>query len=143
MWIDRRGLSKETFRSQRTINFIGAHLHIFLPALPSLLPGVIPGFLRPLEEVDRAHDIGGHEDLWVGDTAVHMRLSCEVDDVVGVVVRDELRHQLFITDISVNKDMPFIVLQILQIFQVTGIGQRIKVDNLDVRVLLQHVVNEG
>lgn len=142
MWIDRRGLSKETFRSQCTINFIRAHLDILLTFLPCLLSGIIPGFLRPLEQIHGAHHIGSHEDLRVGDAAVHVGLCRKVDDVVGIIVRDELCDELFITDITVNKDVSWVILQIFQVFQVTGIGESIKVDDFDVSVAVEHIVYE-
>ena len=72
-----------------------------------------------------------------------MGLGCKIDDIVGIVVRDELCDELFITDITVNKDMARIIFQILQILQVTGIGQGIQIYYLDVCVAIEHVVDEG
>ena len=141
--IDGRGLGEEAGGAQGAVDLVGADLDILFALLPGLLSRVVPGVLRPLKEVHRAHHIGGHKDLGVCDGAVYMGLRREVDDVVRVILPDERRHKLLVADIAVDKEVPGVVLDILQILQIAGIGQGVQIDDANVRVLFQHIVDKG
>ena len=143
MGVDGRGLGEEAGGAKRAVDLVGADLDELLALLPGLLSGVIPGVLCPLQEIHRAHHIGGHKDLGVGDGAVHMGLRREVDDEIRVILPDERRHQLLVADIAVDKDVPLVVLDILQVLQIAGIGQGVQIDDANVRILFQHVVDKG
>ena len=71
-----------------------------------------------------------------------MRLRCEVDDIIRIVVSDELCNELNVTDISVNKDVARIILKIFEILQVSGISQCIQVDDSNIRLAVKHVVDK-
>lgn len=72
-----------------------------------------------------------------------MGLRREVDDEIRVILPDEGRHKLLVADIAVDKDVPLVVLDILQVLQVAGIGQGVQIDDANVRVLFQHIVDKG
>lgn len=143
MGVDGRGFGEETGGAQGAVDLVGADLDKLLSLLPGLLPGVVPGVLGPLQEVHRAHHIGGHEDLGVCDGAVHMGLRRKVDDEIRVILPDERGHKLLVADIAVDKDVPLVVLDVLQVLQIAGIGQGIQVDDANVRILFQHIVDKG
>ncbi len=51
-------------------------------------------------------------------------------------------HQLTVTDITLHKGMPRCIGQIFQVIQRSGIGQRIQVHNMHIRIGLQHMTHE-
>lgn len=143
MGIDGRGFSEKAGRAQCAVYLIGAHLNILFALFPCLLPGIVPGVLRPLQKVYGAHDVRGHEDLRIRDGAIHMGFGSKVDDVIGIIIGNELCHEFLVADIPVDKDVPRVILQILQILQVSGVCQGVQVDDANVGVFVQHIVNEG
>lgn len=143
MRVYRSSLGKEACGTQRAVYLVRADLHVLFTGLPGLLAGVVPGLFRPLQQVDRTHDVRGHEDLRVRDAAVDVRLRREIYDVIRIVLRNEPRDQFFVADIAVDEHMPLIALDVLQILKVARIRERVKIDDPDVRILLKHVVNES
>ena len=53
----------------------------------------------------RAHDIRLQENSGILNRAVNMTFSCEIDQIIEVVLLEELSHQLFIADITLDKDV--------------------------------------
>ena len=66
----------------------------------------------------------------------------EIDHVVKIILFKESCHQVFVADIALHKDVPGIVFYAFEVFQVSGIGERVKIDQENVLILLQHVIHE-
>ena len=71
-----------------------------------------------------------------------MRFCGKIDHVVKIVLLEKSGNQLFVADIALHKDVPGITFYAFEIFQVAGIGERVKIDQENVLILLQHVIHE-
>ena len=45
-----------------------------------------------------------YEDLRIRDTAIHMTLRREGDDIIEIILGKQVFHQYFVTDISLYED---------------------------------------
>ena len=59
-----------------------------------------------------------------------MALGSEMDDAIHLVVLHQFQHQVEITDITLNKSIVRLVLDVLEVSQVTSVCQLIKVDDV-------------
>ena len=69
------------------------------------------------------HDTYGmpiNKNFRVADAAVNVTFGSKVDDVIRVIFGDQVSDKSLIADITLNKDMAGIVLDIFQVFQVAG-----------------------
>jgi len=139
---ERSRLREIPFLAERAVHLIRGHLQILAAGLPGAVLRVIPGLLAALQQIDRAHHIGLDKDFRIVDGAVHMGFRREVDDAFRIVFLQQGADQGGVADIALHKHMAGILLNPLQILQIAGIGQFVQIDNLDVRMLLQHVVHE-
>ena len=71
-----------------------------------------------------------------------MGLCSKIDDIVRIIFLQKICNQFLIADISLHEDMTRIILNLLQILQVSCISQLIQVDDLDVLILLEHVIDK-
>jgi len=65
-----------------------------------------------------------------------------VNDGFNRILLEEAGQQLLIGNVTAKKKVLLIALQSLQVFKIAGIGERIKVDELIVRVGAAHVMDE-
>ena len=71
-----------------------------------------------------------------------MRFSGKIDYGVDLVLTENLIQQDTVGDVPLNEQVPLRVREVFQVLQAAGISQRVEVDDIDVRVLLQQVVDE-
>src|SRR5665648_60264 len=101
-----------------------------------------PSFLGHIEKIHGAQDIGRDKNIRVCDTSVHMTLSCKVNNIGNLVLIKQCLQGFLIANIGLYKGIVWIALDADQVFKISGIGQLVKIDDLDILVLLQHVKNE-
>lgn len=97
------------------------------------MPGgglALPIELGGLKERKGTHDIGASKGEGVLDTAVDMTLGCKVDDAIDLLVLHQLVEGFEVADIHLDKLIVGATLDILQVGEVAGIGELIKIDNL-------------
>src|SRR5262245_9558053 len=88
-----------------------------------------------------ADNVGLDEFTRPVDGAVDMTLSGKIDDGAGTVLGEQSVDQRCFADVSTHKNMPFIILQTRQIFQIACIGELVEIDDKLV-VVRQPVKNE-
>ena len=71
-----------------------------------------------------------------------MAFRGEVHHVIDVVLVKQTLNRLFVANVRLNKDIIRVVFHALQVFQITGIGQLVHIDDLDVAVFVQHINHE-
>ena len=62
-----------------------------------------------VEQVLRAEDVDGEEELRVLDGTVHMTLRSEVDHIVDVVLRKEFVCQFAVSDVAFDEEATLVV----------------------------------
>lgn len=133
--VDGSLFGKEQVRSvqrQVAVDFVGRNLVI---TLDTVLPASV-------HHDSSTQNVGLEEDLWVLDRAVYMRLSCKVDNDVGLFFLEELVHALTVADVQLDKSEVRIVHHRFQCGQIAGIGQLVQTNNAVVWVCFQHMKNE-
>ena len=71
-----------------------------------------------------------------------MALCCKMYHAVNIILIKDLRDGCAVTDISFYKCIVRLILHILQILQVSSIGQAVHIDDADsVSIFTEHVVN--
>ena len=124
-----------------TVHLIGGNVKEFL----TLLEGAIrqlPGILCSVQHVQCSENICLNKNIRILDAAVHMALSCEMNNAVYIVLLEDLDHLLSVTDISFDKGIILFIFDILQILQIARVGQAVHVDDADsVAVFLEHIMN--
>ena len=116
-----------------TIDFVGAdveeaggvHAGVLLP----LLPGHVQQDLG-------AQDVGAYEDIGAVDAAVHVGLGGEVDDLRGMILGKDGLHGGAVGDVGLHEGVAGVACNLFDIVGVAGIRQRVKVDEMDVGILL-------
>ena len=142
MRIERSRLREITRSAERTVYLVSTYLNEFLSLFPGLLACIVPCILCTLEKVNGSQDIRGHEDLGACNGAVNMAFSREVDYEIRIVFCYERSRKLLITDVSVHENVPFITLDVLKVFKISGVRECIKVNDPDVGVFCKHVMDE-
>ena len=101
-----------------------------------LLRQALPVLLCCLEQAQSAHYVGMGKSEGILDAAVHMALCSQMDDTIHLLILHQLEHALKITDIHLDKPIVRLVLNILEVIQITRISKLIQIDNLIVRILV-------
>ena len=119
---------------QGAIDLIGGDVVEAL-AFPLLGEG-LPVELRGLQEGEGAHHVGLCEGEGVLDGAVHMALGGEMDDAVDMLVLHQLVNALEVADVHLDELVVGLALDILEVGEVTGIGEFVDVDDVVFGVLV-------
>lgn len=101
-----------------------------------LLGKAFPVELSRLEHGESTHDIGLGKGKGILDGAVDMTLRGEMDDAVDVLAAHEIGDSLKIADVGFDESIVGAVFDILQVGEVTGIGQFVDIENVIVGVLV-------
>ena len=102
-----------------------------------------PGLAGAIEHILCAQDIRLQEEARIGDTAVHMALGCKVDDIVNIIFPHDFLHQLAVANIAPDEGNVGALQLALDGSQVTGIGQGIEDNDLDVvAILTQNILHK-
>ena len=121
--------SRNTLRMshlQGTVNLISRDVVEAL-ALVSLRK-TFPVNLCRLEQRQGSHHVGLSESEWILDTSIYMALGSEMDDAIHLIVLHQLQHQVEITDITLNESIVRLVLDVLEVSQITSVSQLVEVD---------------
>ena len=109
---------------QRPVNLICGDM---IESLPLII--AIPHGLGRLEEGEGAHYVRLGEGERILDAAVHMALSCQMDDAIHFLLPHKGEHGFEIADIRLHETVIGFLLYVLEIRQVTRIGKFIYIDN--------------
>ena len=71
-----------------------------------------------------------------------MALGGKVDDKIRIILRHQFADQRAVADVALNEDVTLVVHNALEVLQIAGIGQLIKIHDADILILVQHVVYE-
>ena len=96
-------------------------------------------FAHGLQQAEGALDVGAQERLGVGDGVVVVGLGGVVHD--GVVARDDLIEQLCVADVA-HDELHAVGGKPGDVLGVAGVGQLVQDGDVDVRVVVHHVVHE-
>jgi hypothetical protein len=80
-----------------------------------------------LKQVEGTDDVRLDELAGPVDRTVHMALCGKVDDGTRLVLRQKRIDAVAVTDVATHENVPHIVLQRAQVFEVAGIGQLVEV----------------
>ena len=79
---------------------------------------------------------GLSESEWILDTSIYMALGSEMDDAIHLVVLHQLQHQVEITDVALNKSIVRLILDVLEVSQVTSVSQLVEIDDVILRIFV-------
>ena len=126
-----RFFSEEAAIVQRAIDLVRAHV---VEALP--FESAIPPFTGCVQQSHRAQHIGLNERQRIADAAIHVTFCGEMDDAIGLVLREDLHQPFRIADVALHEGVVRCVLHVAQVLQVPGVGERIQIDDPVVRVFV-------
>ena len=119
---------------QCTIHLIGRDVVETL-ALVTLWKA-LPVNLCRLEQRQGTHHVGLSEGEWILDTSIYVALGSEMDDAIHLVVLHQFQHQVEIADVALNESIVWLVLNVLEVSQVTSVCQLIEVDDVILRIFV-------
>src|SRR4030095_9485524 len=90
----------------------------------------------------RAQHVGPDEDFGAQDRAVDVALRSEVEDALDPVLLEQCLDPLPVPVVSADEDVPRVPLQVAQVLEVPGVGEKVEVDHRPVRALLAQVPDE-
>ena len=124
-----------------TVHLIGGNMKEFLALLESAIRQ-LPGVLCSVQHVQCSENVCLNKNVRILDAAVHMALSCEMNNAVYIVLLEDLDHLLSVADIGFDKGIILFIFDILQILQIARVGQAVHVDNADgVAIFLEHIMD--
>ena len=119
---------------QRAIYFVGGDV---IETFAFVFFGqAFPIEFRSLQQTQRSHHVGFGESERIFDTAVYVAFSRQMDDAIHLFVLHQLIKGLKIADVHFHELIVGLVFYILEIGQITCVGQFIQVDNLVVGILV-------
>lgn len=119
---------------QCTVNLIGRDVVETL-ALISLRK-TLPVNLCRLEQRQGTHHVGLSKSEWILDTSIYVALGSEMNDAIHLVVLHQLQHQVEITDITLYESIVRLVLNVLEVSQITCVSQLVEVDDVILRIFV-------
>jgi hypothetical protein len=125
----RRFFGEESFGTQRSVYFICRYV-----VEQFVFEIVFPERAADMEQTGGAHYVGTDKGQGIHDGAVYMAFGCEVDNCVEPILFEEGLDPGFIDDVSFLEGVVGSVPDIFEISQITGIGQRIEIDDMILRV---------
>ena len=96
-------------------------------------------FAHGLQQAEGALDVGAQERLGIGDGVIVVGLGGVVHD--GVVARDDAVQQPGVADVA-DDELHAVGGEPRDVLGVAGVGQLVQDGDVDVRVVLHHVVDE-
>ncbi len=121
-----------TVERQVAVDLIRRDLMVAVDAVPA----------AGVEQHARADDIRLQEDLRVLDGAVDMRLRCEVDDDIRLLLLKDAVDSLTIRDVRADELEVLLLHRRLERLKIARIRQLVDADDAVTRMLLEHVVDE-
>ena len=96
-----------------------------------------PVNLCRLEQRQGTHHVGMSESEWILDTSIYMTFGCEMDDAIHLVVLYQFQHQVKITDITLYESIVRLILDVLEVSQITCVSQLVEVDDVILRIFVR------
>ena len=118
---------------QGTINLIGRDVVETLALVT--LRKTLPVNLCSLKQRQGTHHVGLSEGERILDTSIYMALGSEMNDAIHLVVLHQLQHQVEIADITLNESIVRLILNVLEVSQITCVSQLVEVDDVILRNL--------
>ena len=94
-----------------------------------------------LQQAQGTHYVGTGKGERIFDAAVHVAFGGQVDDTVYVVLLHHFLHLVIVADVCLHEDIVFLVLDVFQVGQVTGIRQLVQIDDAVFRILVYEEAN--
>ena len=113
-------------RSKRPIDLIGGDVHKTKAFTLRALQRPVER-QRSLQQRKRAADVGAQKRLRPDNGPVYMALRRKVNHRPRPILLHQLRHQVLIADITLDKRVPFFARERRQVGRIAGIGQSIQV----------------
>ena len=113
---------------KRAVHLVGRDVVEALPFV--FLRERFPIELSCLKERQGAHYVGAREGERVFDTPVHVALGGKMDDAVHLFLLHKGVEAFEVADVHLDELVVRLVLYVLEVFQVAGVGQFVKVDDL-------------
>ena len=105
--------------------------------------GIEPMSAAGFEEVEGSVDVGGDEVSGAGDATINVRLGGEVHDVGDVMLADDAKDFCFVAKVNLLEDIAWVnAMDAIEIFEMTGIGEAIEIDELRDPRLVNDLPNE-
>src|SRR5262249_5366731 len=131
VWRQGRLFGEKPGGTQTAIDLVGGHLQEARHF--ELASGV--------EQDLRADDVGSHKGSGIHNAAIDMALGREVDDARNALGYD-LLNNVAVSDVAMDEAIARIAGDVLQIGQVSGIGEQVEIDDAYFRVRFKQVANE-
>ena len=120
-------------RGEGAVDFVGGDVEeaeLFLGRFFELTVVRAHGF----EQVEGADDVGLDEVFRTMDTAVDVRFGGEIDDGAGLVVGEEIHHEIEVADVAVDEHVTGVAIQRGEVLEIARVGKRVEVDDRLVRL---------
>src|SRR5690606_10549859 len=127
---------KEAFCAQCPVYLVSRNM---IEAMLIISP--LPGATGSVEQVHGADYVGHYKSRGVTDGPVYMRFSGQVNNSIRFFRFKKFADELSVDDIAFDKTVIRPILNILQVFEVAGIGELIQIDDLIIRVGVHHPTN--
>lgn len=124
---------------QGTVHLVGRDVVETLALV--FLRQTFPVHFGRLQQGKRTHHVRACKGERVLDAAVHVTLCRQVDDAVHVILLHHLLHLLVVADVRFHEHIVFLVLNVLQVCQVSRIRQLVQVDDAVFRILVHEEAN--
>ena len=136
---ERRSDSFRVIHLEGTIDFIRRDV---VEALAFVLFGeAFPIELRGLQQAQSSHHVRLRESERVLDGAIDMAFGSEVDDAIDLFVLHELVERVKVADVHFHELIVRLALDVLEVSEITRIGELVKIDNLVFRILVHEKAN--
>ena len=86
--------------------------------------------LSSLQERQSAHHIGAGKGEWVFDGAIHMALCSQMYDAIDLLILHQLIKGIKVADIHLHELVVGLILDVLEVSEITCIRELIKVDDV-------------
>lgn len=90
---------------------------------------IIPVATHGFEQVKGAYDVGLNKHTRPVNRTIHMAFGGEIDDGTWFGVGQQVGDEIAITDVAVDELVTRIAIKLLEVLEVTGVGQQVEVND--------------
>ena len=125
-----RGLGEESFRAERTEDFIRADVQESVRGSRFAVHG-LPGIAASLEEMEGAVDVGGDEVAGASDATIDMAFGSEVHDMRDFMLTDDAKDFVLIPQIDFFEHVTRMnAMDAIKVFKMPRVGEAVEIDEL-------------
>ena len=131
--MNRRIFAEKEVRSvkwQIAVHFIGRYLMITFYSV----------FFGRIQKYLGSEHIGLYKDSRVCDGTIHVAFRCKVHNYIRAFFFKQIHNKFTICDITTDKFIIWLIFNRFQCFEVSGISQKIEINDLVVRIFIHHVM---